>query len=180
MIRFVRDVDEPGLELVDMRVTARQPFCRLSFDYQHGQIPVEHMVGMYSETVTGLMEALKLVGRRGRRGHVNVGYLVGPGRERVVAETEWVSGYLYDGRPVDLAEARRCILIPAYCWVLTHRVGDVVAAVRSAAEVRAVGLYDGFVSADVGSPERLSAAAVLSAYLNGRLAELQAGTSLDH
>lgn len=180
MMRFCRDRDELGIDLVDMRATAPQPFCRLSFDYQHGQIPVVGMSGMYGESVTGIFEALKLVGREGMRGHVNVGYLMGPGRERAVSADEWVSGHLYGGRPVALAEARRRILIPAYVWVLTHRVGDVVATLRRKDEQRVVGLYDGFASADVGSPTRLSAAAVLTAYLTGRLGELGRGVSLDH
>jgi len=181
MIRFCREPQEPGVHVVDMRVTAQQPFCRLSFDYQHGQIPVLCMTGMYSESVTGIMEGLKMVGRHGMSGHVNVGYFVGAGRERVIKDDEWLTGYHYRGRAVSTLEARRCILIPQYAWVLAHRVGDVVALLRKSAKARTIGLYDGNPSADLTAPEPVSAAALLAAYLTGRLHDFEEGHScLDH
>lgn len=181
MIRFCRDPDEPDVKVVDMQATAQEPYCRLSFDYQHGQIPVLCMPRMYAESVTGIMEALKLVGKQGRRGHVNVGYLVGAGRQRKVEPGEWVTGYHYKGRAIDTAEARRRILIPQYLWVLNHRVGDVLAKLRRDAQLRSLGLYDGHSSADLEGSDRLSAAALLAAFLNDRLEDFQQGhRCLDH
>lgn len=175
MIRFCRQPDEPGVDVIDMRPDAEQPFCRLHFDYQHGQIPVPGMRGTYSESVTGLMEGLRLVGRPGLPGKVNLGYFVGPGRIRNVPPTHRCSGFRYCGRAVGLEDARRIILIPAYLWLLSNRVQGIVRRIQKQAEKRVTGLYDGVTSSDLSSPCRLSAAAILAAHLNGELADLKAG-----
>lgn len=175
MIRFCRSLDEPGTHVIDIRAGAEQPYCRLSPDYQHGMIPIHCLTGMYSETVTGLMEGLKLIGKHGRPGHINVGYMVGPGRIRETQEGEWLRGYSYMGRSVGIAEARRRMMIPAYLWVLTHRVGNVVALLQREARHRTVGLYDALKSTDIESSEPLSTAALLTANLNGKLKALYEG-----
>jgi len=175
MIRFCRTSDVSDVDVIDMRFNARQPYCRLNFDYQHGQIPVPGLRGMYAESVTGILEGLRLVGPTGRPGKVNCGYFVGAGRPRPLKTGQWCSGYSYKGRAVNLAEARRLLIIPSYQWVLANKVQAVVAKISKLARVRAVGLYDGYGSADLHVDARLSAAAVLTAYLNGELRQLLQG-----
>jgi hypothetical protein len=174
MIWFSREMDVTR-PMIDMSSNSEHPYCRLSFDYQVGQIPVPGFEGMYAESLNGMMEALMLTGRRGMPGKVNLGFLVGPGRERKLGPDQWCTGYMYRGRSVDLAEARRLILIPSYLWVLSHKAGQAVAKVRKRSQDGELWLYDGCDSADINSPMRLSAAATLAAYLSGQLQQFQEG-----
>ena len=174
MIRFCREKDEAE-PVIDISQQGEHPFCMLSFDYQHGRIPVPGLDGMFSESVTGVLEGLRLVSRRGLPGKVDFGYFVGPGRERPVKSGYWATGYSYRGRCVDLAEARRRILIPAYLWVLSHKAGAALSKVRKRADQHDVWLWDGYPSCEINAPERLSAAATLAAYLCGQLQHLQDG-----
>ena len=174
MIRFARQLDEAE-PVIDVSAGSEFPFCMLSFDYQHGHIPVPGLDRMFSESVTGALEGLRLVSRRGQPGKVNFGYFVGPGRERPLGAEQWCTGYSYRGRCIDLPEARRCILIPAYLWVLSHKAGSAVSKVRKRSESTDVWLFDGYPSSDINSPERLSAAATLAACLSGQLQQLQNG-----
>lgn len=174
MIWFSREMDVTR-PMIDMSHNGEHPFCMLSFDYQHGQIPVPGLNGMFAESLGGMMEALKLTGRRGMPGKVNLGFLIGPGRERKLKPDQWCTGYLYRGRSVDLVEARLRILIPSYLWVLSHKAGAAVAKVRKRSKSSDLWLYDGHESADIRAPARLSAAATLAAYLSGQLQPFQEG-----
>lgn len=174
MIRFCRDPSEVE-PAIDISLAGEFPFTTLSFDYQHGGIPVPGMSGMYSESVTGTMEGLRLVSRRGYPGKVNFGYFVGPGRDRPLKTDQWCPGYSYRGRCIDLAEARRRILIPAYLWVLSNKAASALTKIKKASDSNDVWIHDGRVSADIQAAERLSAAAVLVAHLNGQLQQLQDG-----
>jgi len=174
MIRFSRDKD-PAKPLIDMSYTGEHPFCMLSFDFQHGQIPVPGYDGMFAESLNGMLEALRLVSRRGHPGKINLGFLVGAGRERTLKPDQWCTGYSYRGRCIDLPEARRRILIPSYLWVLSHKAGAALSKVRKRSESGDLWLYDGHESADIKAPGRLSAAATLAAYLSGQFQEFQEG-----
>lgn len=174
MIRFSREMDVTR-PMIDISSDGEHPYCRLSFDYQVGQIPVPGYDGMFAESLNGMLEALRLVSRRGHPGKVNLGFLVGPGRDRTLTPEQWCTGYSYRGRCIDLAEARRRILIPSYLWVLSHKAGVAVAKVRKASESGELWLYDGYESADINASGRLSAAATLAAYLSGQLQQFQEG-----
>ena len=174
MIRFARQKDEAE-PIIDISMSGEFPFSMLSFDFQHGHIPVPGLSGMFSESVTGALEGLRLVGRRGHPGKVNFGYFVGPGRERPIRTGYWATGYSYRGRCIELPEARRRILIPAYLWVLSHKAGPALTKVRKQSEQHDVWVWDGYASCDMQAPERLSAAATLAAYLSGQLQQLQDG-----
>jgi hypothetical protein len=175
MIQFCREASVPDLWVIDIRPEADQPFCRLGFDYQHGGIPIPGLAGMFSESITGVLEGLKLVGRHGKPGKINPAFFSGPGRTRELRSGQWCSGYLYRGRSLGLVDARRNLLIPAYLWVLSNRAHAIIQRLHRERETQAIGLYDGRDSSDILSPEPLSAAAVLAAYLNGELQGLRAG-----
>jgi hypothetical protein len=174
VIRFARQLDEAE-PVINIGLDGEHPFCMLSFDYQHGRIPVPGFAQMFSESVTGVLEGLRLVSRRGHPGKVNFGFFVGPGRERTLRPEQWCTGYSYRGRCIDLAEARRRILIPTYLWVLSHKAGTALSKVQKRSESNDVWLFDGHASCDIKAPERLSAAAVLAAYLSGQLHQFQEG-----
>ena len=86
-----------------------------------------------------------------------------------------MTGWSYDGRCVDITEARRQILIPAYLWVLKNKAATALYRVRKLASQRAIGLYDGFVGQSIDGRQPLSAAPVLTAYLDDRFESFLSG-----
>ena len=161
---------------IDVSAGADPPWNRLSADYQHGQIPVPGMKGMYSETVRGLLEGLKLIGRRGRRGRINTAFFSGPWRPREPKDGEWELGYSLDGRRVGPSDANVLVFIPSYVWMLENKAYAVVAALRQLArhhEERGESLYvhDGLENGDAYDPRPLSSAAILAAFVQDNLAE---------
>lgn len=115
-----------GAPSINISIKGEEPWNRLSWDYQHGQIPVPGFKGMYSETVRGIYEGLKLIGQVGKRGKINPGYFVGPGRERTLDKEEWLLGFSVDGICCGIVEFNDRVLTAAYDWVLKNRAHDVV------------------------------------------------------
>jgi hypothetical protein len=173
-----------GLE-VDTSENADQPWCRLNQDYQHGQIPIPGLVGMYAESVRGVMEGLRIIGPVGKPGKINPGYFVGPGRFRPTAEGQWFTGYSFNGDRIDPEEAHRRIFVPACLWVIENKCHDVVAKLRMmAAREEQQGsrlvIHDGlrgFACEDANAlcstwrGCHVSLAAVLVAYLTGNVGD---------
>jgi hypothetical protein len=169
---------------VDISVDAEIPWNRLSLGYQHGQIPVPGLHRMFTECVQGAMEGLKLIGKSGRPGKINLGLFVGPGRERELEDEEWLLGWSFEGRRVSLPEARRLILLPAYVWMLQNKAYAELARLKMIGRMHAeddndLVIYDGVPSDDPDDFEKpLSAAAILVSYVNGQQEELARAPTL--
>jgi hypothetical protein len=154
------------LRIIDIRIKSDPPWNRLAPEYQHGQIPIPGISGMYAESVTGVMEGLKLVGPRGQPGKINTGYFAGPGRLRAIKKDEWLLGYNLEGRRIDLGEARRKILIPSYHWILWNRCHDLVANLRIMGQDQDLWIFDGISNQDLDEFQAdLSVAFVLVSFL---------------
>lgn len=151
---------------INVSATAKEPWNRLSQEYQHGQIPVPGMKGMYSECVMGIMEGLKLIGPQGKRGKINTGYFTGPGRVREVKEEEWMLGWSLDGLRFSIYEAQRYILIPSCQWVLDNKSYSLVAKLRKLGSQGDITVYDGVPSDDPADDSPLSPAAILARHCN--------------
>jgi hypothetical protein len=173
MIVWCRTPEEQGVEIIDISLAGRYPFCMLDFDCQLGQIPVPGMPGTYAESCTGIMEGCKLIGAHGFPGRINPGFFVGAGRERIPTADEWCLGWNVAGKAVSLADARKYLLIPAYAHVMAHQAAKAVAEIKRCADDTLIGLYDGRTSKNIKSPKPLSAAALLCACLNGDLIAFQ-------
>lgn len=172
---MIRWCTEPGSSGKSISVSdkAEQPWCRLSPDYQHGQIPVPGLDGMSADCVRGTIEGLKLISLKGSPGKINPGFFVGPGRERSLKEGEWMLGYSYMGERVDVSSAVRLIFVPAYTWVLYNKCYDLVANLKKMAERQSedgqdLWIYDGLPNAYA---QHFSAAAVLVEFLNDTFVE---------
>lgn len=174
----------PGLPSVDISADAEIPWSHLSLSYQHGQIPVPGLARMFTECVQGAFEGLKLIGKSGRPGKINPGYFVGPGRERLPTDEEWLLGWSYEGRRVSLPEARRVILIPAYLWTLQNKAYAELARLKMIGRMHAdddrdLVVYDGVIGDDPDDFEKpLSAAAILVSYVNGQQEDLARAPTL--
>ena len=156
---------------IGISLNGEEPWNRLSWNYQHGQIPVPEMKGMYSECVRGIYEGLKLVGPEGKSGKINPGYFTGPGRPRTVKEKEWMLGWSIKGVRCGAVEANGLILVPTYTWVLDNKVYDVVAKLKTIAarheeEGNNLYLYDDVSNGHQLETSAVSPASILVEYIN--------------
>ena len=120
----------PNAKAIDISTDAEIPWDRLSPTYQHGQIPVPGLHRMFTESVQGAFEGLKLIGKIGQPGKINPGYFTGPGRVRELKNKEWLVGWSYHGLRVSLPDAYRYILIPTYLWMLQNKAYAVLARLK--------------------------------------------------
>jgi hypothetical protein len=170
MIRWSPKKPEDDVYSIDISITGEEPWNRLSWDYQHGQIPVPGLKGMYSECVRGIVEGLKLIGPEGKRGKINPGYFVGPGREREVKDGEWMLGYSIDGLRCGVIEFNDRVLLASYLWMIRNKAYDIVYKLKQLVakheeEDQDIFVYDWITNDQRLEPELVSPAALLVEYL---------------
>ncbi|MBG0560626.1 DUF6939 family protein [Actinoplanes aureus] len=160
----------PEATIIDVTSRAAEPWVRLSPFYPHGGIPVPLTPGAVSASVEGIWQALKVFeGADVDPSKMTVTSM--SGLKRTVRRYGPVRGHragLHGDSLLDYQAARRQIYLPAYHWVLEHRVQDLVGRLR---EVGGSGLVlldytTNGDPADVSSP--LSHAALIARYLTGR------------
>ncbi|WP_069812646.1 DUF6939 family protein [Streptomyces sp. TP-A0874] len=158
----------PDAELIDVTSRAPEPWVRLSPFYPHGGIPVPYCEGSTSQSVEGIWQALKVF----QDADVDPGKLgitTMKGLKRTVRRFGPVQGHrtgLHGDRLLPYVTARRRIYLPAYRWVLEHRVADLVELLRGK---RDVVLLDYTTNGDVTDPARpLSHAALVQLHIEGR------------
>ena len=105
----------PGVEWIDVSSLADTPYDTLSPMYPHGEIPVPGMEGTVSDSVEGIWQGLKVI-----RGRIEPRFFRGPGRKRGGKPTGHRFGT--ESRLLKLEAARQRIYVPAYEWMLEHRV----------------------------------------------------------
>ncbi|WP_430784833.1 DUF6939 family protein [Actinoplanes sp. G11-F43] len=160
----------PGATVVDVTSRAAEPWVRLSPFYPHGGIPVPLTPGAVAASVEGIWQALKVFEQSDiDPGKLSVVSMTG--LKRTVRRHGPVLGHragLHGTTLLDYPTARRQIYLPAYRWVLEHRVPDLVERLRGMTEGGVV-LLDYTTNgdpADTSSP--LSHAALLARYLTDR------------
>lgn len=158
----------PGAEIIDVTSKAPQPWVRLSPFYPHGGIPVPYCDGVTGQSVEGIWQALKVFQH----------YDVDPakleitamkGLKRTVRRYGPVLGHrtgLYGDRLLPYETARRRIYLPAYRWILEHRVADLVERLRDKKDVVLLDYTTNGDVTDTASP--LSHAALIQLYTEGR------------
>jgi hypothetical protein len=158
----------PGALILDMTSRAEEPWVRFSPFYPHGDIPVPNSPGLVGQSVEGLWQGLKVfehedvdpsrweiadmrgIKRAGAKRGKILGHRLGPGSEVLL-------GY---------REARYQIYLPAYLWVLEHRLQAEVEQLRREWADRPLVLLDYETNRDVDNLSRpLSHAALVKAYL---------------
>ncbi|GHF86817.1 hypothetical protein GCM10018790_75390 [Kitasatospora xanthocidica] len=158
----------PGAEIIDVTSKAPDPWVRLSPFYPHGGIPVPFSDGVTGESVEGIWQALKVF-QDSDVDPAKLGVTTMKGLKRTVRRHGPVLGHrtgLHGDRLLPYETARRRIYLPAYRWILEHRVADLVELIRSKNDVV---LLDYTTNGDVTDPTSpLSHAALIQLHIEGR------------
>ncbi|MGW1998091.1 DUF6939 family protein [Embleya sp. NPDC001921] len=158
----------PGAEIIDVTSNAPQPWVRLSPFFPHGGIPVPFCDGVTSQSVEGIWQALKVF-QESDIDPTKLEITAMKGLKRTVRRHGPVLGHrtgLHGDRLLSYETARRRIYLPAYRWVLEHRVADLVEQLRDKADVV---LLDYTTNGDVTDPASpLSHAALIKAHIEGQ------------
>jgi hypothetical protein len=161
----------PGAAIVDVTSHSGTEMVKFSPFYPHGGIPVPFSDGVTSMSVEGIWQGLKVFGSvdvdtscfrndtmKNLKRTVRVN---GPcrGHRKGVRGTELL----------DYLEARKQIYLPAYKWVLDHKVSHLIARLRSISDSGTLVLLDYETNPDVLDPSSpLSHAGLIKAYIEGR------------
>ena len=161
-----------GVDAAIVDVTSRgpEPWVRFSPFYPHGAIPVPRSPSYTAASVEGIWQGLKVfagadidlatlhnttmrgIKRTSARYGVVLGHRAGIGSDALL----------------DYADARHQIYLPAYRWVLDHRLQEEVAGLRRLAQARQVVLLDYETNMDINDFTRpLSHAGLIVRYLAG-------------
>ncbi|SFF79244.1 hypothetical protein SAMN05421541_12248 [Actinoplanes philippinensis] len=160
----------PGATVIDVTSRGPEPWVRFSPFYPHGDIPVPLTPGVVAASVEGIWQALKVFDQADvDPGKLSVTSMTG--LKRTVRRYGPVRGHragLHGETLLDYPAARRQIYLPAYRWVLEHRLSDLVDRLRGLAGDGVV-LLDYTTNgdpSDTSSP--LSHAALLARHLADR------------
>ena len=146
-----RKLKRPDAVVVDVTSRGPEPWVRFSPFFPHGQIPVPLSPGVTSESVEGLWQALKVF----EGSDVDPSKLAVTsmkGLKRTVRRFGQVRGHragLAGEHLLDYRTARQEIYLPAYRWVLEHRLRVEVARLHELAESADVVLLDYTTNGDV-------------------------------
>ncbi|MFE4973914.1 DUF6939 family protein [Kitasatospora sp. NPDC056651] len=169
----------PGAEIIDVTSKAPEPWVRLSPFYPHGGIPVPYSDGVSSQSVEGIWQALKVF-QGADVDASKLGVAAMKGLKRTVRRYGPVRGHrtgLHGEQLLSYETARRRIYLPAYRWVLEHRVADLVELLRSKGDVV---LLDYTTNGDVTDPASpLSHAALIQLHIEGRWPSEEEGAASD-
>ncbi|MET9227281.1 hypothetical protein [Lentzea sp. NPDC003310] len=139
-----RKLKRPDALVLDVTSRGPEPWVRFSPFFPHGGIPVPLSPGVTSESVEGLWQALKVF----ESADVDASKLAVTsmkGLKRTVRRFGPVRGHragLTGDRLLDYRTARLEIYLPAYRWVLEHRLRAEVERLHALAESADVVLLD--------------------------------------
>lgn len=160
----------PGAILADVTSHAKDGLVKLSPFYPHGGIPVPFSPGWTATCVEAIWQGLKVFEHAGvdtemfkndtmknlKRTVRRFGKPLG--HRRGVNGTELL-GYI---------EARKEIYVPAYRWVLEHKVQKIIERLREASRTKTIVLLDYATNCDIDDGSKpLSHAYLIKAYAEG-------------
>ncbi|SDP25602.1 DUF6939 family protein [Lentzea jiangxiensis] len=163
-----RKVKRPDAVVIDVTSRGPEPWVRFSPFCPHGGVPVPLSPGVTSESVEGLWQALKVFESAGVD-PAKLAVTSMKGLKRTVRRFGRVRGHragLTGEHLLDYRTARREIYLPAYRWVLDHRVRAEVEQLHELAQSSDVVLLDYTTNGDVEDASTpLSHAALLADHL---------------
>jgi len=161
----------PGASVVDVTSKGPEPWVRFSPFYPHGGIPIPNSPGATAQSVEGLWQGLKVFEREdiapAKWAITDMSAIKRGGKSRGA-----VRGHRFgigSDTLLTYRDARFQIYLPAYKWVLEHRLSAEVEQLRRLAADKPLVLLDYETNSDVenlASP--LSHASLVIHYLNGR------------
>lgn len=160
----------PDARILDVTSKGEQPWVRFSPFYPHGGIPLPNTPGTTARSVDGLWQGLKVFEHEDidpsrweiddMKGIKRAGHT----RGRVLGHRFGVDSE----RLLNYRDARYRIYLPAYRWVLDHRLVAEIAQLREMMVDRPLVLLDYETNGDVEDLSRpLSHAALIKCYLEG-------------
>lgn len=156
--------------LVDVTSQGPEPWVRFSPFYPHGGIPVPLSPGLTAASVEGIWQGLKVF----EQADIDLSKLANTtmrSLKRSVRSFGTVHGHragVNGTELLDYATARRRIYLPAYRWVLDHRLQHELAELRRLSTDRTVVLLDYETNTDLNDLSRpLAHAALIVRYLDG-------------
>jgi hypothetical protein len=166
---------------MDLTSKARDPYVRFSPFYPHGEIPVPFSEGVYSQTVEGVWQGLKVFESEGidtskfnvtnMEGIKRTIRTKGPiiGHQKGVKSTT-VIGYL---------EARLEIYLPTYKFVLEHKLSEFIDKLKKAHDEKDLVFLDYDTNSIIGSTKPLSHAFLVKSYLENNYPDWDNYETLD-
>lgn len=160
----------PDHKIIDITSKAPEPFVKLSPFYPIGDIPVPLSEGHFAQSVEGIWQGLKVFESEGiDLSKMEVTTM--KGLKRTVRKFGNVKGHQAGISNQDLLpyiDARKQIYLPAYRWVLDHKVDDVLQLIRDEAAQHPVILLDYEINGDIDNAAKpLSHAYLVKYYLEG-------------
>ncbi len=160
----------PDHKIIDITSKAVEPFVKLSPFYPIGDIPVPLSEGYFAQSVEGIWQGLKVFESEGiDLSKMEVTTM--KGLKRTVRKFGNVKGHQAGIDSQDLLpyiKARKQIYLPAYRWVLDHKVDDVLQLIRDEAAQHPVILLDYEINGDIENAAKpLSHAYLVKYYLEG-------------
>jgi hypothetical protein len=161
----------PRGEFIDVTSRGPKPWCEFSPLFPHGEIPVPFSPGVTSLSVEGIWQGLKVFEKEDvDRRKFAVGNMKGV--QRTVSRHGPLRGHragVKGKKLLDHAEARRKLYLPAYRWVLEHRLGGPLDDLRAMAAAGDVILLDDETDCDFDDLTKpLSHAGLIVRFLEGR------------
>lgn len=160
----------PGAAILDVTSKGPEPWVRFSPFYPHGGIPIPNTPADTAQSVEGLWQGFKVFECEdidpGKWAITDMAGIKRGGKSRGA-----VRGHRFgvgSGTLLGYRDARLRIYLPAYRWVLEHRLAAEVEQLRRLAADRPVVLLDYEANADIEDLSRpLSHAALVVYYLQG-------------
>lgn len=157
--------------IIDVTSRGPEPWVRFSPFFAHGDIPVPGSPDVMSQSVEGLWQGLKVF-ESADVDRTKLDVTTMKGLKRTVRRFGRCLGHRHgfgSETLLDYIAARRAIYLPAYRWVLEHRLADDIEALRKLGRSRTVVLLDYETNIDVDDPRKpLSHAGLVAAWLEDR------------
>lgn len=158
----------PNAEVIDVTSKGNEPFIRLSPFYPHGNIPVPFSANVFSKTVEGIWQGLKVFEKEDidlakfeiitMKGLKRTSKKFG----KPIGHRKGVNGNEY----LDYLSARKQIYLPSYAWVLQNKTQKEIELLILIAEVKDLVLLDYVVNEDIENTKKpLSHAALIKKYI---------------
>lgn len=139
----------PNALFVDVTLSSlNADFRKLSPYYIHEDIPVPNSSGFYATSVAAIWEGLKVFDNAG----IDISLFertIPVGIKRSNGKYIGHQFGVYGKRIMDLKEARKVILIPAYRSILDYKAQDVIKWIRSYSEKNCLVLLDNEVNCNI-------------------------------
>jgi hypothetical protein len=158
----------PNAEVIDVTSKGQEPFVRLSPFYPHGNIPVPFSENIFSFSVEGIWQGLKVFENMGiddsKFGITNMKGIKRTSRKfgKTIGHRKGVYGTEY----LDYLSARMKIYLPSYAWVLQNKAQKEIEMLVSIAEKKDLILLDYETNEDIENIKKpLSHAALIKKFI---------------